>query len=295
MGHDETAQHIHQAISSKDVDALIHIIARHDNEYLQAVATVYAKAYGKALAEAVKEIAHGEFGNLVVDLIMPRASFAARTINNAVAGAGTDEKAVIDVIVHNTNTEIAKIKEAYSNIFQKDLATRIKSDLSGHFGKAVSGVLEGARSEGRGNPEQEAEALYKKGEGKWGTDDDYFVQFFTKHSYQDLVEIDQAYNHKYKHSLEVAIQKETSGAYQDLLVALSISRPVFWARRIRHAIAGLGTNDELLRRAFSLNSREQLKHIDHVYPAVNKGKTLRADIEGDTSGHYKTLFLALLN
>jgi len=234
---------------------------------------------------------------LLVNLIMPRASYAARTIENAVAGAGTDEAAIIDVVVHNTDHQVVKLKEAYSNIFMKDLVKRIDSDVSGHFGKAVKSILEGKReaSKGHGNAEQEAEELYKRGEGKWGTDDDYFVHFFTKHSYEDLVEIDHAYAKKYKHGLEAAVKKETSGAYEDILVALAVSRPVYWARRIRHAISGLGTNDVLLRRAFALNSKVQLKHIEAVYESVNKGKTLRQDVEQDTSGDYKTLYLALID
>lgn len=77
-------------------------------------------------------------------------------------------------------------------------------------------------------------------------------------------------------------------------MALSIPREVFWARRIRHAIAGLGTNDTLLRRAFALNSKKQLKQIEAVYEHVNKGKTLVKDVADDTSDEYKVLFLALI-
>ena len=45
----------------------------------------------------------------------------------------------------------------------------------------------------------------------WGTDDDFFVDFFTRHSFASLQAIDKAYQAKYKHSLEVAVKKETSG------------------------------------------------------------------------------------
>jgi len=295
MGHTEAAEHIHNAIKAKDIRELIHQVAKHENDAIQEIAAEYVKHFGKALPEAVKEVAHGEFGILLVDLILPRANFAARTIHNAVHGAGTDEKAVIDVVVHNTNHQINSLKETYSLIYQQDLVKRISSDTSGHFGKTVTAVLNASRDEGFGNPEAEADALYKKGEGQWGTDDDYFVHFFTHHSFESLIAIDQAYQQKYKHSLETAIKKETSGAYEDILVALAIPRAVFWARRIRHAIAGLGTNDTLLRRAFALNSKAQLREIDAVYEAVNKGKHLHADVGDDTSGDYKTLFLALLD
>lgn len=291
----DPVKQIHEAIETKDVNLLIAKIARFENEQLVEIAAEYTKHYGKALAEAVKEVAHGEFGVFLVNLIAPRAVFAARTINNAIKGAGTDEKAVIDVVVHINKQQIADLKDAYSNLYQTDLVSAVKSDTSGHFRSALVSILDVTREEGIGNPETEAENLYKKGEGKWGTDDDFFVHFFTKHSYEHLVAIDRAYTAKYGHSLEVAVKKETSGAYEDLLVALSVSREVFWSRRIRHAIAGLGTDDTLLRRAFALNSKAQLAAIDAVYESVNKNKQLRSDVRDDTSGEYRTLFLALID
>jgi len=295
MVHAQAAQEIHDAVEGKNLNALIAVIARFENEDLQKIAEEYVKLFGTALTEAVKRIAHGEFGVLVVDLILPRANFAARTIHRAVEGGGTDEHAIIDVIVHNTKHQLDELKQTYALLYQQDLLARLKSDTSGHFGKAIQGVLEGPSDEGYGDPATEAENLYKKGEGKWGTDDDFFVSFFTKHTSEQLAAIDQEYVAKYGHSLEVAVKKETSGAYEDLLVALSVPRAVFWARRIRHAIAGLGTNDTLLRRAFVLNSKKQLQHVQAVYETVNKGKQLRNDVADDTSGDYKTLFLALLD
>jgi annexin A7/11 len=295
MSKHEVAHVIHKAIEAKDNELLISTIAQFDNEDLVEIANEYVKLYGKALTEAVKVAALGDYATLLVDLILPRANFAARSIHNAITGAGTDETAIIDVIVHTTHKQIVDLKEAYSLLFQRDLAAAIASDLSGHFKKVVAGLLEGHKQDSQGNPETEAEALYKKGEGVWGTDDDFFVEFFTRRSFEVLVEIDVAYGSKYKHSLEVAVRKETSGAYQDILVALVIPREVYWARRIRHAIAGLGTNDTLLRRAFVLNSKEQLRKVAAVYESVNKGKNLRSDVADDTSGYYKTLFLAILD
>jgi len=291
----EAAQEIHDAVEGKNLNALIAVLARFENEDIQIIADEYVKKFGTALTESVKKIAHGEFGVLVVDLILPRANFAARTIHRAVEGGGTDEKAIIDVIAHNSKQQIDELKKTYALLFQQDLLARIKSDVSGHFSKTIQGVLEGPSDDGYGDPATEAENLYKKGEGKWGTDDDFFVVFFTKHTYEQLAVIDQEYTAKYGHSLEVAVKKETSGAYEDILAALAVPRAVFWAKRIRHAIAGLGTNDTLLRRSFVLNSKKQLQHIQAVYETVNKGKHLRNDVADDTSGDYKTLFLALLD
>jgi len=296
MGHAEEAHKLHQAITGNDINQLVSVIAAHENETLVEIGNEYTKHYGKTLTEALKDARTlGEGVVLAIDLVIPRASFAARTVNNAIAGAGTNEHTVIDVVVHNSNKQITELKEAYSNLFQRDLASSVQSDLSGNFKKVVHNLLEGHSPDSIGNPAEEAETLYKKGEGKWGTDDDYFVQFFSKHSFENLQAINQAYEAKYKHSLEVAIKKETSGYYQDILVALVVPREVYWAHRIRHAISGLGTDDHLLRRAFTLNSKDQLRRIQAVYESVNKGKTLRSDVADDTSGAYKELFLTIID
>jgi len=294
-GKAEVASILHKALTEKDNDLLISYIARYENEDLVEIGEEYLKKYGVALSIALKEAGLDDYSTLLVNLVLPRANFTARTVHNAITGAGTDEWAIIDAVAHLNEKQVQETKEAYAQLFQRDLSAAIQQDLSGHFKKVVAGLLEGKKHEGHGNPEAEAEALYKKGEGVWGTDDDFFVTFFTSNSHASLQAIDQAYHAKYKHSLEVAVKKETSGAYQDILAAIVVGREVYWARRIRHAIAGLGTDDTLLRRAFVLNSKAQLARVNSVYESVNKGKTLRSDVADDTSGHYKALFLAILD
>jgi hypothetical protein len=294
-GKADVASIIHKALVDKDNDLLISYIARYENEDLLEIAEEYLKKFGVALSIALKDAGLDDYSTFLINLVLPRANFVARTIHNAITGAGTDELAVIDAVAHLDHHQIRATKEAYAQLFQRDLSTAIAQDLSGHFKKVVTALLDGKKHDAVGNPETEAETLYQKGEGKWGTDDDFFVQFFTSHTYQNLVAIDRAYTAKYGHSLEVAVKKETSGSYQDILVALVLSREVYWSRRIRHAIAGLGTDDTLLRRAFTINSKAQLARINAVYDTVNKGKTLRTDVADDTSGHYRTLFLALLD
>jgi len=296
QSHDEIAGIIHKALESKDYDCLISYVARYENEELIEISEAYLKKYGVALSIALKSSGwDDDFSTLLVNLSLPRANFRARTIHNAIAGAGTDEKSIIDAVVHLSEKEVQETKEAYAQIFQRDLSTAIAQDLSGNFKKVVEGLLRSGAKKAAGNPQAEAEALYQKGEGKWGTDDDFFVEFFTRHSFESLQAIDHAYQAKYGHSLEVAIGKETSGSYEDILKAVAVPREVFWARRIRHAIAGLGTDDTLLRRSFVLNSKAQLKKVAHVYGTVNKGKDIRSDVADDTSGHYKALFVAILD
>jgi len=299
VNHENLARDLHSAISNKNAQEVVRLVGHHDNHDLVEANNHYTKLFQKDLAVAVKELpGSNDFIILLIDLIVKRPVFAARAIIDAVEGAGTKETALIDVLVHTPKHEIDEIKKAFADITGKDLLDRIESDTSGHFRKVLKNLLNGHNGENRGqsviNPAAEAEALYKKGEGKIGTDDDFFVDFFTRHTHEELREINRAYEAQHKHGLEKAIKSETSGAYEDALVALAIPRANYWARRIRHSIAGLGTNDILLRRAFALNTREQLREIAAVYEVENKGKDIISDVKNDTSGGYRALLLARL-
>jgi len=168
--------------------------------------------------------------------------------------------------------------------------------LGSNFKRAVLSLQHGFRGD-EVHPEKaqhDADEIYKKGEGKWGTDDDFFVKFFTTHSYEHIALVDVAYQQKYGHPLKVAIAKETSGHYERLLKALVTPKDVFYAHRIHEAIAGLGTKDKVLQRIIVLNNNHQaLERIGAIYQAEFKESLMDA-VKGDTSGHYQDTFVGLL-
>ena len=53
------------------------------------------------------------FENAVVALMLPPAEYDAMEANRAIAGAGTDEGTLIELLVTRTNSEIAALKAAY--------------------------------------------------------------------------------------------------------------------------------------------------------------------------------------
>lgn len=55
----------------------------------------------------------GKFEDLVVALMTPTYDFLAKEIYNAVAGIGTDEETIIEIICTASNAEINNIKMAY--------------------------------------------------------------------------------------------------------------------------------------------------------------------------------------
>jgi len=65
------------------------------------------------------------------------------------------------------------------------------------------------------------------------------------------------------------------------------------AEQIHKAVAGLGTNDELLVSTITKHTNEELQGVADIYAKKYK-ETLVHAIKGDTSGNYKDLLVALV-
>jgi len=296
----DSAERIHKAIKGLGTDdqALVQEISSHTNEQLFKINLEYQKKYEKNLFEAIKSDTSGDYCDLLISLVMPFPDYRAFVVRKSIAGAGTDEHALIDVFAHATKQEIIDLRTAYEFVTNKNLEKELAEDLSGNFKKGILSLLHLFRDQGLANPStaaHDAEEIYKKGEGKWGTDDDFFVKFFTTHSFDHLSLVDAEYKSKYGHSLVVAIQKETSGFYEKLLKALVTPRDVYFATRINEAIKGLGTKDQVLIRIFALNNtHEHLENLKVVYERLYKESLIDA-VSGDTSGWYRQTFLGILS
>jgi len=330
MNAHEDAVTIRNAIKGLGTDdaKLVEVITRRSNEQLVAVTADYVASFGKSIFEDIKGDTSGHYRELLISLVEAKPAYIARIIHNAVKGAGTDEGALIDALVHTPNALIKASEEAYHKLFHKNIMDDVAGDLSGDFKRFLVGILAGARDESgtvnQGLVVSDADNLYAAGEGKIGTDESVFVEFFLQRSYLHIVEVSRIYREKRGHDLVAAINSEFSGNLRRALKAAATPRHEYWAGRIHQSLSGLGTNDQALIRAFVLNSREQLKYIEAAYqqriarkhsgekkPQSSKGRkepvkqkeapkkiftgTLQSDIKGDTSGWYEKALLSLLN
>jgi hypothetical protein len=299
LSAEEQAHRVHDAIKGlgTDDEALIQAITSNTNVQLQAIQAAYQAQHSHDMIKDIKGDTSGDYKELLVGLCLPHYNYCAEQLHKAVEGAGTDEGAIIDILAHASNAEIKIISEIYVGNHKHSLIQDIDDDTSGHFRKALEHVLELRRNEALPydplRVDHDAHEIHHKGEGKIGTDDDYFVNFFTTNPFPHIFAVDQAYTAVYGHGLVKACQKELSGNYAKFLIAMVTPKPVYWAERIHHAVAGAGTKDELLRRAFIFNSPQELHKIGEIYQATHN-KSLRSAVEDDTSFNYKKTFQGIL-
>ncbi|VDN00120.1 unnamed protein product [Onchocerca ochengi] len=65
------------------------------------------------------------------------------------------------------------------------------------------------------------------------------------------------------------------------------------ARQLHHAISGIGTKEKILIEIICSRTNDEIHRIKEKY-RENYGNSLEDDVEGDTSGHFKRLLIALL-
>jgi len=290
-----------KGLGTKDT-VLLSLVARNTNESLQLARREFAKSYGKDLIAEVRSETSGNYRDLLVALLQSPIEYKANELRRALKGLGTDESALIDILAFSRNAEIKEIAQYYAKTFhngQPSLEDDVIADTSFNFKKALVALVKGNRDEttpvNTSQAAADAEALYKKGEGKVGTDDDFFIQILTSRSQAHLAEVSKIYYQKHSKELEKAIELETSGDYKNILVALVRNPICHFADSIYQAVKGLGTNNrKLIRAIVYLSHNRNLVPEVKAYYQKKYGKPLNQDIANDTSFNFKKTLLAVL-
>jgi len=280
-----------------DEKMLIRVLGCRSNAERLQIAQAYSQLYGKTLEHSLAAETSGNFCSLLKRLVRPIHVVKADHLHDAMAGAGTKDRWLIDVFTQSSNAEIAFIRQAYNTEHRQDLEHRVRSETSGNFKKALEKLVKGQRDENTMVDErmaaEDAATIYKAGEKKWGTDDETFIKIFTSRSAYHLLAVDKYYNQNRSKSVLDAIRNETSGDYMDLLLACCKTREVYFAERLHQSLAGVGTSDAVLVYILAVCDRPLLQAISRVY-ASKYNHSLEHDVRGDTSGDYKSLLMELL-
>ncbi|XP_053307265.1 annexin A7 isoform X2 [Spea bombifrons] len=282
-----------------DEQTIIDIVSNRSNDQRQKIKAAFKTAYGKDLIKDLKSELSGNVEELIIALFMPPTYYDAWSLYNAMKGAGTKEKVLIEILCTRTNSEIKNIVQCYKSEFGRDIEKDIRSDTSGHFERLLVSMCQGNRDENQNvnlqQAEQDAQRLYQAGEGKLGTDESSFNLVLASRSFPQLKAVAEAYARISKRDLLSTIGREFSGYVEDGLKAIlqcAIYRPAFFAERLYHSMKGAGTQDSTLIRIIVTRSEIDLVQIKQSFTQQYQ-KTLATMISSDTSGDYKRLLLGI--
>jgi len=275
---------------------LIDIIGHRNRAQRQMITAEYSRTgYGDLLKDLESETS-GKYRSVLLKLMMPRDEMLAQLLFEATDGAGTNSGVLIDIITQFPY-EIAAAATCFERKYKKSLESVIRSETSGHYQDTLLALLNTNRPPANSvdvmRAENSADAFYRAGEGRIGTNERSFITLLASNSFEQLVLIDDCYRRKHQKGMEEAIKSETSGHFRDTLLACMTPADKYFANRIKEAVEGAGTNDLSLIAAFVANERPQLQRIATAFQSmfsVSMAKCVSDDISGD----YKRILMALL-
>ena len=302
QGAEQDCDLLHRAMhgAGTDESAIINLICSRNAAQRAEIRRKYTACYGKDLIKRIKEELSGNFEDTVVGLFMSPPEYDAYCLYKAMKGLGTNEGVLIEIIGTRNNQEMHMIKDEFQKNYGKSLESWVKSETSGHFRKLLISLIQGNRSMNTvPNPQlcqSDAQALYRAGEGRWGTDESTFVRIFTQRSAAEMDLINNCYQQLRGKSLHQAIEKEFSGDTKTLLHTIleGLQDPAaYFARRLRESVQGVGTNDSRLVRVIVSRCEVDMPRIKQAYQRIF-GRDLVMDVRSDTSGNYKKILTHLL-
>ena len=299
---DRDCQILHAAMRGlgTDENAIINIICARNSLQRAAIRKRYIALYGKDLIKKLKDELSGNFEDTCVGLFMTPPEYDAYCLYKAMKGIGTNEGVLIEIIGTRNNTEIQMIKAEFQRNYGKPLETWIHDETSGHFRKLLISLLQANRSmnlvPNQVMCQNDAQALYSAGEGRWGTDESTFIRIFTQRSAAEIALISQCYQQLRGRTLHHAVDKEFSGDTKKLLQTILEGLQdvhAYYAKRLRESVEGIGTNDSRLVRVIVSRCEVDMPMIKQAYRRLY-GRDLIYDVRSDTSGDYKKILTHLL-
>ncbi|XP_033617653.1 annexin A6 [Fukomys damarensis] len=287
-----------------DEDTIIDIITHRSNAQRQQIRQTFKSHFGRDLMADLKSEVSGDLARLILGLMMPPAHYDAKQLKKAMEGAGTDEKALIEILATRTNAEIQAISEAYKEDYHKSLEDALSSDTSGHFKRILISLATGNREEGGEDRDQAGEDAQVAAEileiadtpsGDKTSLETRFMTILCTRSFPHLRRVFQEFIRKTNYDVEHVIKKEMSGDVRDTFVAIVQSvknKPLFFADKLYKSMKGAGTDEKTLTRIMVSRSEIDLLNIRQEF--IEKyDKSLHQAIEGDTSGDFMKALLAL--
>ncbi|KAH3873321.1 hypothetical protein DPMN_036553, partial [Dreissena polymorpha] len=241
---------------------ITHIVATRCNMQRQRLKTMFKTMYGRDLVEDIKSELSGDYKDAILACFVSPAHFDAKCVKKAIYGLGTDELALIEILMTRTNEQIKEMRAVYGDVARPDQKTRatlieddIKGDTSGYFKKLLISASQGnryeldktkleqaveeivnANGEGTGmfqvnytkladekKAKRDAQRLFEAGEDRWGTDEETFNLIFATRDFYQLREIYKQYVKIAQADIRHAVDSETSGSYRKGLKAVAQS------------------------------------------------------------------------
>ncbi|MGH0166527.1 UNVERIFIED_CONTAM: hypothetical protein FKN15_069001 [Acipenser sinensis] len=225
---------------------------------------------------------------------------------------GTDEEAIINILANRSCSQRLEIKQAYFDKYDDELVEVLKKELCGSFEKVVIALLDSPTvfdakelrkaMKGAGTDEDIlVEILCSRsneaGEGRFGTDESVFTTILVKRNYMQLQATFKIYEQLADSDIKDAIKNEASGTLQKCYITIvrcAKNLQLYFARRLKHGIKGIGTDEDTLIRIIVGRAEIDLETIKDMY-SEKYDVPLKEAVSSECGGDFKRMLLAILH
>ncbi|ELT99148.1 hypothetical protein CAPTEDRAFT_142033, partial [Capitella teleta] len=278
-----------------DETEVIDVLLKHNNAQRLEIKKHYNRA-----SNGKKKISCGYLRNACLGLVASPHVYLAREIRKAVKGLGTDEGALIEILLTRNNGEIRHLKTAYEEEFQRCLQEDVEDDTSGAFRRLLFAQLAASRNETSeidlDLAHKDAAEIYNAGEGQRGTDDTAINAILCLRSYSQLLAMFDKFQEIAGKDTAASIDKAVSGDLRDgylAIIKFVRNSAEFFAEQLNLSMKGSGTDERKLSRILISRSEIDLINITEAFQELYD-KKLCDEIDKETSGNFKQLLLGLL-
>lgn len=279
---------------------IINIMGNRSNAQRLKIKDMYKLLHGRDLIDDLKGDTSGNFKKLLQALLVSPVEYDCIELRKAVQGLGTDDSVLVEILTSRSNKRMKDIKDLYGQLYKRKLEDDVQSDTSGHYKKLLASLMTGGRPETNevdlNVVRKDVDELIKAGIKKWGTDEAKFHIIFGIRSFAHLRQLFEEYQKQTKKTMEDSIKSEMSGNLAKTYLALINNirgRPAYFAREVKKALKGLGTDEHTLNRIIVSRCEIDTVQIKEEYVKLFQ-TTMEKDIQGDVSGDYGKLLLLLI-
>lgn len=226
---DYDAYELHHAMSGLGTDegTLIEVLASRTPAQIRLINESYLRMYGKLLEAALRDDTSGKLKRILIALCTAGRSQdyvidRVKAVNQArdLFGAGeakwsTDDSTFNAILCAENYAQLQLIFVEYQKVAHHDIEEAIEKQFSGDAKKGLLAIVKCIKNK----PAYFAERLHHAMSGL-GTKDRTLIRVIVSRSEIDMIQIKHEFFRMYGKSLEEFIETDTSGKYEEALLAL---------------------------------------------------------------------------
>ncbi|XP_077405862.1 annexin A2 [Vanacampus margaritifer] len=277
---------IHQALEKKDAASLVRILTNRNNAQRQRIDKMYKETTQQDLKAGLKKALSGDLEDLVLELMMPPLQLEAYRLQQAMAGLGTDEETLLEILCTRSSKKIRDVGAVYKEMYKKDLEKEAKGETSGDFANLIVALMN--KQEVAGVVESDIESLSASLNEKKG-DAAPWIDILTSRDLNHLSKVLMGLELESGQMVIPSLEKRFSG---DIRLGLSvlvecIQNPyVYLARRLT------GMKAPAVQSIMVSHSEEDLLCIRVAFLKLT-GTSLYTTLQKHFKGHHLEALLAI--